>query len=278
VDSHGKRERRPAHPDVCVLERGLYEPSQVGRKSPETQDLSIDQVRTLVLAHASFGPHEGRARVFIVRRANELSTGAANALLKTLEEPPARTYFVLLTAEGGTLLPTIRSRCQRVRFGLLGASLVESLLEAWGVAKELRAPIARRCGGSMQRALHLADTEAHDKQEAAVDELLRSLDGPNAEEALVRAEALKKLDRDALAALLTALGDALAQRATAGVRATDRQATDAANTRNAGANAEDARRDAERYALARLALRHLDRNASAQLCVESMLLRMRAVV
>src|SRR5512140_2009113 len=59
---------RPVHPDVVVLERGLYEPGQIGRRTPETQDISIDQVRTLVLARASYGPHEGRAKVFIVRR------------------------------------------------------------------------------------------------------------------------------------------------------------------------------------------------------------------
>ena len=80
-------ERRPLHPDVVVLERGLYEPATIGRRTPETQDLSIDQIRTLVLARAAFPPHEGRAKVFILRRAEELSQAAANALLKTLEEP-----------------------------------------------------------------------------------------------------------------------------------------------------------------------------------------------
>ncbi len=71
-------EGRPVHPDVVVLGRGLYEPGLIGRKTPESQDISIDQVRTLVLARAAFGPHEGRAKVFIVRRAEELSTSAAN--------------------------------------------------------------------------------------------------------------------------------------------------------------------------------------------------------
>ena len=89
-------ERRPVHPDVAVLERGLYDKDMIGRSTPETQDISINQVRTLVLSRAAFPPHEGRAKVFIVRRAEELSIAAANALLKTLEEPGQRTHFILL--------------------------------------------------------------------------------------------------------------------------------------------------------------------------------------
>ncbi|MGH7329692.1 MAG: ATP-binding protein, partial [Polyangiaceae bacterium] len=118
------------HPDVVVLERGLYEPAQIGRKNPETAELSIDQVRTLVLARAAFPPHEGRAKVFIVRRAEELSISAANALLKTLEEPGARTHFVLMTTQPDALLPTILSRTLRVHFGSLSDSTVVDILNA----------------------------------------------------------------------------------------------------------------------------------------------------
>jgi DNA polymerase III subunit delta' len=122
--------RRPVHPDVIVVERGLYEPAQIGRRAPESQDISIDQVRTLVLARSAFGPHEGRAKVFIIRRAEELSVPAANALLKTLEEPGARTHFVLVTAQADLLLPTILSRTQRVRFASLPDEIVARLLTA----------------------------------------------------------------------------------------------------------------------------------------------------
>ena len=104
--------------------------STVGRRAPETQHLSIDQVRALVLARAAFPPLEGRAKVFIVRRAEELSSAAANALLKTLEEPGPRTHFVLLSAVADSLLPTIRSRTQRVRFGPLPDEVVAELLGA----------------------------------------------------------------------------------------------------------------------------------------------------
>src|SRR5579864_5978176 len=128
-------EGRPLHPDVVVLERGLYDPAAIGRRTPETQDLSIDQVRTLVLARAAFPPVEGRAKVFIVRRAEELSQPAANALLKTLEEPGPRTHFVLMSAVANALLATIRSRTQRVRFGLLPDDVVTELLTERGVER-----------------------------------------------------------------------------------------------------------------------------------------------
>src|SRR5215471_17616540 len=79
--------RVPLHPDVLLLERGLYPPDVLRRPRPELQDISVDQIRRLVLERISFSPHEGRGRVFIVRRAHELSISAANALLNFLEAP-----------------------------------------------------------------------------------------------------------------------------------------------------------------------------------------------
>src|SRR5882757_6130445 len=79
--------RVPAHPDVVLVERGLYR----GRISAnEATGISIEQV--------GYRPHEGRALVFIVRAAEELTVSAANALLKTLEEPGRGTHFILLTS------------------------------------------------------------------------------------------------------------------------------------------------------------------------------------
>ena len=158
---------RPLHPDIVVLERGLYDPATIGRKSPETQDISIDQVRTLVLARAAFAPLEGRAKVFIVRRAEELSISAANALLKTLEEPGARTHFMLLSATADALLPTIRSRTQRVRFGALPDPVVSELLVATGMDRSLADETARLSGGSMATALALGDPEASARRAGA---------------------------------------------------------------------------------------------------------------
>jgi DNA polymerase-3 subunit delta' len=93
------------HPDVVTLVR-----------EGAAQIVPIESVRNQVIARVGFPPHEGELRVFIVEEATALAPPAANAMLKTLEEPPSRTLFVLCTTAPDQLLPTIRSRCQRVRF------------------------------------------------------------------------------------------------------------------------------------------------------------------
>jgi DNA polymerase-3 subunit delta' len=85
------------------------------------QIVPIETVRAQVIAAVGLPPHEARERMFLIDEANALQPAAANALLKTLEEPPARTRFVLMTVAPDQLLPTIRSRCQRVSFAPLGA-------------------------------------------------------------------------------------------------------------------------------------------------------------
>ncbi len=225
-----RRDRLPPHPDVMVLERGLYDPLTIGRRTPETQELSIDQVRTLVLARAAFGPYEGRARAFIVRRAEELSVSAANALLKTLEEPGPRTHFVLLSSYADGLLPTIRSRTQRVRFGALPDEVVASLLSNRGVPAARAAEVARLAGGSLSNALLLSDPETSSLREEFVSRALASLGTPNLGAALELAEEAKKGDKDVLLAHLRALAAALALQGTsaAGEAAVDRRAEKAA--------------------------------------------------
>ncbi len=93
------------HPDVVTLVR-----------EGAAQIVPIESVRNQVIARIGYPPHEGPLRVFIVEEATALAPPAANALLKTLEEPPGRAMFVLCTTAPDQLLPTIRSRCQRVRF------------------------------------------------------------------------------------------------------------------------------------------------------------------
>jgi DNA polymerase-3 subunit delta' len=93
------------HPDVVTLVR-----------EGAGQIVPIENVRNQVIARLGLPPHEADVRVFVIEEATALAPPAANALLKTLEEPPARTLFVLCTVAPEQLLPTIRSRCQRVRF------------------------------------------------------------------------------------------------------------------------------------------------------------------
>ncbi|HEY4178174.1 MAG TPA: hypothetical protein VGM90_15110 [Kofleriaceae bacterium] len=93
------------HPDVVTLLR-----------EGAAQIIPIESVRTQVITRIGLPPHEADTRVFIVEEATAFAPPAANALLKTLEEPPARTSFILCTTAPEQLLPTIRSRCQRIRF------------------------------------------------------------------------------------------------------------------------------------------------------------------
>ncbi len=252
--------RRPVHPDVVVLERGLYDAAQIGRRTDESQDISIDQVRTLVLARAAYGPHEGRAKVFVIRRAEEMSVPAANALLKTLEEPGQRTHFVLLSAQASLLLPTILSRTQRVRFASLPDDTVRTILLGRAVEAARAAEIARLAGGSVEVALGLADPEESERRVAFVDTAMRAIASPDMGLALDLAEDAKKA-KEALPVRIAALASALGAKGSASVGEPGREAATCA----------------ARYSLALAAMEELDGNASAQLVVESMLARMRAV-
>lgn len=252
-------EGRPLHPDVVVLERGLYDPAAIGRPSPETKDLSIHQVRALVLARASFPPLEGRAKVFIVRRAEELNLQAANALLKTLEEPGPSTHFVLLSAMADSLLPTIRSRTQRVRFGPLPDDVVAELLAAQGAPNP--AAIAALAGGSMAHAILLSDPEASARREEFVSLAMAALSARDLGAALELAEEAKKIGKEGFTAQLEALAAALAAMARAAASSAERTADVAA----------------ARHDLALAAARQLEANASTQLAVEAMLIKMRSM-
>lgn len=247
---------RPKHPDVHLIGRAVYEPAQIGRRTPETQDISIDQVRTVVLARAAFPPHEGRARVYVVRDADELSTSAANALLKILEEPTPRSHFVLVTSRPDALLSTIRSRTQRVRFGALPVNDVEAILVRQGIPAARAAAAAALSDGSAHQALAFADDEATRIRDEFVDRAVRALSAPTLSEALALADDAKK-SKDTLGAALEALGARFAADAR-------RDPTGRTATRSAALFGEVQR-----------TLRELDRNASTQLAMESFFIRAR---
>ncbi len=109
------------HPDVVTLQ-----PEGEGA----TQKVKIGTIRDQVVARVGLPPHEGRARIYLIEEAGAMQVAAANALLKTLEEPPARTHFFLMTTAPDQLLPTIRSRCQRVTFAALPPDLRADLARA----------------------------------------------------------------------------------------------------------------------------------------------------
>ena len=142
-----------AHPSVLHLTR----PANDKTKSFKTV-LTVDEVRK-VSRFLSMTSHDGSYRVVIVDPADDMNTNAANALLKNLEEPPARTLFILIVHAPGSLLPTIRSRCQMVRLAPLANDELMSVLEGMDPAPPddpaARAALAERAGGSARSAILL---------------------------------------------------------------------------------------------------------------------------
>lgn len=137
--------RAGTHPDVIVVE-------------PEADSASgqipVARIREVV-RQAGFHRYAARKRFVIVDPAEALADPAANALLKTLEEPPAGTHFVLTTRNAKALLPTIVSRCQRVRFGPVPTADVATWLR--GLAKADADAAAAGSHGCPGVALALAD-------------------------------------------------------------------------------------------------------------------------
>jgi DNA polymerase-3 subunit delta' len=130
------------HPDVAIIEA-------------EGQFIKIDQIRELQ-KQVGYKPFEGRKKVSILNNAEKLNLEAANALLKTLEEPPPDTVFILVSSSPGALLPTIVSRCQSVRFSPLGLQRTEQFLVEKGVATGPKAHLlAALSEGRPGRALNM---------------------------------------------------------------------------------------------------------------------------
>lgn len=134
------------------------EHADVGRIVPYKNGILVDAIRDLT-EHANSTPYEGKSRFFLIEKAEKLNSGqgeAANALLKTLEEPPATTHLFLLTARADSLLQTIRSRCQIVRFAPIAAEEIEKYLVEQKKASPSDAKlISRLSRGSLGNALQL---------------------------------------------------------------------------------------------------------------------------
>ncbi|MBK8254913.1 MAG: DNA polymerase III subunit delta' [Polyangiaceae bacterium] len=254
------RPRVPIHPDVRIVERGLYPPDTIGQRTEETRDISVNQIRTVVLANAQFPPHEGRARVFIVRAAEEMSIGAANAILKTLEEPRRGTHFILLTARPDRLLPTIRSRTLPLRFAPLSDEIVAGILTGRGVPKERQDLAIDLAAGSASAAISLTDAEESAARDTFIQSALTSVSAQSLGNAVMFAESGDR-NKDALRGHLRALAAVLAREARAAV--SDKPVV--------------ASRAAARYSAVQQAIVQLDRNASPVLVVTSLVSEMQRV-
>jgi len=135
---------RGVHPDLMVLD-------------PQGENIKISQVREAE-NFMRFRPLEAPAKVILILSAERLTPEAANALLKSLEEPPPYVHFILTAVSTDTLLPTIVSRSQVVRFRALPPELVtKMLIERFGREPEEAQMLALLSEGSLGRALSLAE-------------------------------------------------------------------------------------------------------------------------
>lgn len=117
-----KPDDKDAHKQVIFSEH-----PDVGMVIPYKRNILVDAIRDLE-KEANFRPYEAPARFFIIDNAETMTPGASNALLKTLEEPYPTTHIFLVTSRPDSLLPTIRSRCQMLRFAPVEIEEVEKLL------------------------------------------------------------------------------------------------------------------------------------------------------
>jgi len=129
------------HADVTVT--GLGSGAEIG----------IDDIRALQRL-ANLPPYEGMSKAFIIDDAEYLSTEAANALLKILEEPPTKVVWLLLAAEEGRLLPTVVSRCQRLALRPVPSEKIqEVLINSYKVDPDRARLMSRLCRGCLGRAI-----------------------------------------------------------------------------------------------------------------------------
>jgi DNA polymerase-3 subunit delta' len=158
------------HADLKTVERAVDEKTKRLKR-----DIAIKDVRE-INSFMSLTPAEGGWRVAVVDGAEDLNQNSANALLKILEEPPARAILILVCSSPGRLLPTIRSRCRRLRLSPLDDEVMSRLLADYLPEREPdeRDRLVTLAEGSIGRALALAEDDGV-AVAALVDNLLASL-------------------------------------------------------------------------------------------------------
>ena len=169
-----RRVERTMHPDLVVLS---LETAGSEREARPTR-ISIDAIREL-RATIALRPLEGDWRVVVIDDADWLSRDAADALLKTLEEPPPFAVLILIVEDTTSLAETIRSRCQQIRLGPVPVVTVQAALEARGVEAPQAALIASLTRGRIGEAFRLAaDSEALARHQELAETGLQMLADP----------------------------------------------------------------------------------------------------
>jgi DNA polymerase-3 subunit delta' len=255
-----------SHPDVFLEDLAT---AQLERATASV--VSIEQIRRITSALA-MRPVRGTHKLGIVDQAERLTPEAQNALLKTLEEPRGRATLVLITSNLDALLPTIRSRCQRLLFAPLADELVAGLLTREGTDAEVARRAAALAGGSLDRARELATGDGWTRAE----ELRVKLDSVERLSVLERLDLAAELsprgerNRGQQALTTATVLELFRDRMVAASRAAA-PATDAGDSYERLAAVRAARR---RLALVYASVRDLERNANANLAWDKLLLEL----
>ncbi|HOU35747.1 MAG TPA: DNA polymerase III subunit delta' [Candidatus Omnitrophota bacterium] len=175
-DAHGCNEcascrkiDKDAHPDIHVIDScAAGEPAD-----EEANQIKIAQIRQLQ-EDIGYRPYEGRKKVFIINNAHQMNLEAANAFLKTLEEPPSDSVIILITDRRALLLPTVVSRCRIVKFYPLSRSRLEEALTAGAVdgtrcSQQEAHFLAYFSEGSLGTALRLRERRVFEEKNRVID-------------------------------------------------------------------------------------------------------------
>ena len=265
-----RRIARGIHPDVIVVEPG------------DMGTIKIEQLRD-VIDRSQYRPFEGRRRVVIIDEADSAGDDAQSALLKTLEEPPSASVFILVSSMPDALLPTVLSRCPRLRFGPLTPNEVaRALVQDHGYSEQEARVAAAESDGSIGRALESQSedlAEARDAAQRILEETARDTDPVkriNLARELAEGKGTPAEERNRLAVRLRSLGSLLRDVGIIATRA------DRAMIANADleqpleklASSFDAQRSMQAYAAVDRALAALDRNASPKIVADWLLLEL----
>jgi len=167
-----------SHPDFHPVYKELAQYHDDPKvRSRVMQELGIDVIRSFLIERAGRSASRGRGKVFVVTEAELMSQAAQNALLKTLEEPPAGVTIILIARQGERLLPTTRSRCSLVRFLPLPRDFVRRRLTEEGIKPTEADFWAGFTAGSLGRALRMSSRGMY----ALKREILRQIASPPAD-------------------------------------------------------------------------------------------------
>ena len=265
-----RRITRGVHPDVIVVEPG------------ESGSIKIEQMRD-VIDRSQYRPFEGKRRVVIIDEADAAGDDAQSALLKTLEEPPSASIFILVSSVPDALLQTVLSRCPRLRFGpLTPAEVARVLVEEHGYSEADARAAAADADGSIGRALESQSedlTEARAAAQHVLEETSRNND-PVRRIGLARdlteGKGTPAEERNRLAVRLRSLGALLRD---VGIIASRGDRTMLANADlerqlEKLSASYDADRSLRAYAAVDRALTALDRNASPKVVADWLLLEL----